>query len=215
MKQQQEKRKNRRARLKKGKAYYALYVFYCSGCRYNLNLQELRIWEKCSIQFPRYANVVIGRRRSAVSFQIIHKCNHTHTHMKNETHKTYIEMDTRMSWGKDTTGQKLQHSDFQGPNNASSTNAQHTKSTVKRQILSIIDLDWLVSVFIVMSKNHIDFSHRSYNRSLLFCYRVFLSLFSAVWQWDAFKCTKKSSYFSDPKSNSLPTIQHIIQNWVI
>lgn len=103
--------------------------------------------------------------------------------MENETHKTYIEMDTRMSWGKDTTGQKLQHSDFQGPNNASSTNAQHTKSTVKRQILSIIDLDWLVSVFIVMSKNHIDFSHRSYNRSLLFCYRVFLILFSAVWHF--------------------------------
>lgn len=35
-------------------------------------------FEKFSIQFPRYANVVIGHRRSVVSFQIIHKCNHTH-----------------------------------------------------------------------------------------------------------------------------------------
>lgn len=182
MKQQQEKRKNRRARLKKGKAYYALYVFYCSGCRYNLNLQELRIWKMLN-SVPtlcqcRYWSSTFG---CIIPNHTQMQSHTTHTHMENETHKTYIEMDTRMSWGKDTTGQKLQHSDFQGPNNASSTNAQHTKSTVKRQILSIIDLDWLVSVFIVMSKNHIDFSHRSYNRSLLFCYRVFLILFSAVW----------------------------------
>lgn len=37
----------------------------------------------------------------------------------------------------------------------------------------------------------------------------------AYWQWDAFKCTKKSSYFSDPKSKDCSTIPHIIQNWVI